>query len=201
MRKAPVVVREVGVDDVRVTAEHQLLHLYDGLLGIDPPIGAGDHPLVSSGERPPLHRILIQTANGCHQTAHPPASGNTRFPAARYRLTGAGLSPTRPRQLRLTHRNRWFVDSPLEGDGFELLVPRKSPAWTSGSSFISRRYLQARTPPPDADEAVCDHCGLRVRERRLAAHDALDGLTSRTPREPARDTAVRSLASRPFPAA
>src|SRR5215813_7890844 len=124
MRKAPVVVREVGVDDVRVTAEHQLLHLYDGLLGIDPPIGAGDHPLVSSGERPPLHRILIQTANGCHQTAHPPASGNTRFPAARYRLTGAGLSPTGPRQLRLTHRNRWFVDSPLEEAGFEPLVPR-----------------------------------------------------------------------------
>ena len=55
------------------------------------------------------------------------------------------------------------MDSPLEGDGFELLVPRQSPAWTSGSPFISRRYLQARTPPPDADEAVCDHCGLRLR--------------------------------------
>src|SRR6516164_5485068 len=30
---------------------------------------------------------------------------NTRFPAARYRLTGAGLSPAGSRQLRLTHRN------------------------------------------------------------------------------------------------
>src|SRR3984893_16231351 len=31
---------------------------------------------------------------------------NTRFPAVRYRLTGAGLSPAGSRQLRLTHRNR-----------------------------------------------------------------------------------------------
>src|SRR5215468_2436162 len=36
MRKAPEVVREVGVDDVRVTPEQQLLHLYDCLLGISP---------------------------------------------------------------------------------------------------------------------------------------------------------------------
>src|SRR5215469_92828 len=36
MRKAPEVVREVGVDDVRVTAEQLLLHLYDGLLGVSP---------------------------------------------------------------------------------------------------------------------------------------------------------------------
>ena len=28
------VVREVGVDDVRVATEHQLLHLYDCLLGV-----------------------------------------------------------------------------------------------------------------------------------------------------------------------
>jgi hypothetical protein len=49
---------------------------------------------------------------------------NTRFAAARYRLTGAGLSPAGSRQLRLTHRNRKFVDSLLEGDGFELLVPQ-----------------------------------------------------------------------------
>src|SRR5215468_6768027 len=36
MRNAPEVVREVGVDDVRVTAEQPLLHLYDGLLGVSP---------------------------------------------------------------------------------------------------------------------------------------------------------------------
>src|SRR5215472_3392085 len=40
MRNAPEVVREIGVDDVRVTPEQPLLHLYDCLLGISPgPVG------------------------------------------------------------------------------------------------------------------------------------------------------------------
>ena len=38
----------------------------------------------------------------------------TRFPAARYHLTGAGLSPAGSRQLRLTHRNRWFESCSLQ---------------------------------------------------------------------------------------
>src|SRR6202048_4223125 len=43
---------------------------------------------------------------------------NTRFPAVRYRLTGAGLSPAGSRQLRLTHRNRKFESTFLqERDG------------------------------------------------------------------------------------
>ena len=36
MRNAPEVVREVGVDNVRVATEQQLLHLYDCLLGVSP---------------------------------------------------------------------------------------------------------------------------------------------------------------------
>ena len=36
MRNAPEVVREVGIDDVRVTPEQQLLHLYNCLLGVAP---------------------------------------------------------------------------------------------------------------------------------------------------------------------
>ena len=36
MRNAPQVVREVGVYDVRVTTEQQLLQLYDCLLGVSP---------------------------------------------------------------------------------------------------------------------------------------------------------------------
>ena len=39
---------------------------------------------------------------------------NTRYPAARYRLTGAGLSPAGSRQLRLTHRNRKFESISLQ---------------------------------------------------------------------------------------
>ena len=36
MRNAPEVVREVGVNDVRVAAEKQPFHLYDRLLGVSP---------------------------------------------------------------------------------------------------------------------------------------------------------------------
>src|SRR5438067_13893176 len=38
MGNAPEVVREVGVYDVRMTTEQQLLHLYSGLLGVAPGI-------------------------------------------------------------------------------------------------------------------------------------------------------------------
>jgi hypothetical protein len=36
VRNAPEVVREVGINDVRMTPEQQLLHLYGGLLGVAP---------------------------------------------------------------------------------------------------------------------------------------------------------------------
>src|SRR3984893_18113196 len=36
MRNAPEVVREVGINDVTMTTEQQLLHLYGGLLGVSP---------------------------------------------------------------------------------------------------------------------------------------------------------------------
>src|SRR6202022_2673488 len=39
---------------------------------------------------------------------------NTRFPAARYHLTGADLSPAETRQLRLTPRNRKFESISLQ---------------------------------------------------------------------------------------
>src|SRR3984893_3975889 len=39
---------------------------------------------------------------------------NTRFPAARYHLTGSDLSPAETRQLRLTHRNRKFESISLQ---------------------------------------------------------------------------------------
>src|ERR1700722_8493685 len=48
---------------------------------------------------------------------------NTRFPAVRYRLTGAGLSPAGSRQLRLTHRNRKFESISLQRRVCELSVP------------------------------------------------------------------------------
>ena len=36
MRNAPEVVREVGINDFRMATKQQLLHLYNGLLGIAP---------------------------------------------------------------------------------------------------------------------------------------------------------------------
>src|SRR5215472_16101440 len=47
-------------------------------------------------------------------------------------LPGPVFSPTGTRQLRLTHRNRKFADSSLEGTGFEIPVPRY-PRWSRGS--------------------------------------------------------------------
>src|SRR5215472_10630373 len=55
------------------------------------------------------------------------------------------------------------------------------------------RHLRMRTKP-FAIIAVC-----ACVERRLAAHDALDGLTSRTLREPARDTGGQISLKPSFP--
>jgi len=42
-------------------------------------------------------------------------------------------NPDRKRQMRAPPpRNRWFVDSPLEGNGFEISVPRQI-----GSGFVA----------------------------------------------------------------
>src|SRR5215469_10475802 len=50
---------------------------------------------------------------------------NTRFPAARYHLTGAGLSPAGTRQLCLTHRNWNFESSSLQRRVYKLSVPKR----------------------------------------------------------------------------
>ena len=58
---------------------------------------------------PPPHPITVYAS-------HPssPTTAQHRFPAARYHLTGAGLSSAGTRQLRLTHRNRRFESSSLQ---------------------------------------------------------------------------------------
>jgi hypothetical protein len=68
---------------------------------------------------------------------------NTRFPAARYHLTGAGLSPAGTRQLRLTHRNRKFESISLR-HGVCLTSAfhgyrRKGPAFAGGVSLDETR--------------------------------------------------------------
>src|SRR6516225_2976427 len=68
MRKAPEVVREVGVDDVRVTPEQQLLHLYDGLLGVSPSaVGVDFRRKIGFEDR------LQHQQRGCHADPIPHA--------------------------------------------------------------------------------------------------------------------------------
>jgi hypothetical protein len=61
--------------------------------------------LLISWLNPPPHRSLCTL-----RTRRRRRLRNTRFPAVRYHLTGAGLSPAGTRQLRLTHRN-WKFES------------------------------------------------------------------------------------------
>ena len=65
--------------------------------------------LLLSWLNPPPHPITVYAS-------HPPSPTTAQhsLPAARYRLTGAGLSPAGSRQLRLTHRNRKFESSSLQ---------------------------------------------------------------------------------------
>jgi len=53
---------------------------------------------------------------------------------------------------RLSAGGRWM----------QTFTPASASCLDFGKPVISWRYLQARTPPPDAAEAFCDHCGLRV---------------------------------------
>jgi hypothetical protein len=58
MRNAPEVVREVGVDDVRVATEHQLPHLFDCLLGVSPrTVGFPPARVRISSRRIQFHRL------------------------------------------------------------------------------------------------------------------------------------------------
>src|ERR1700730_880542 len=70
---------------------------------------------------------------------------NTRFPAVRYRLTGAGLSPAGSLQLRLTHRNRKFESGFLQRgvacepeDDIDIPVRRGSTITIRSPSTTSR---------------------------------------------------------------
>src|SRR5262249_44366473 len=83
---------------------------------------------------------------------------NTRFPAARYHLTGAGLSPAGTRQLRLTHRNQKFESISLQrrvvqtiGSARKAFSDRdsefESGAQTIGSSTVEPESVRVKAPP------------------------------------------------------
>jgi hypothetical protein len=87
----------------------------------------------SRASRPPQHSSFLGS------TPHPIRSlctlrtrrrrrlRNTRFPAARYHLTGAGLSPAGSRQLRVTHRNESSNPLPSSGESNEVRCATTAP--------------------------------------------------------------------------
>src|SRR5215472_8816062 len=103
MRKAPEVVREVGVDDFRVAPEQYLLHLYDGLLGVSPSaVGVDFRRKIGFEDR------FQHQQRGCHADPIPHARDAQRPEFAvglRYKhssdwLRSVGLLPERKRQFR-----------------------------------------------------------------------------------------------------
>jgi len=64
-------------------------------------------------------------------------------------------------------RNRWFVDSPLEGNGFELLVPRET-----GKGFEASSEFGADRPFGAAVSSEQSSASAKPIERFSAARGA-----------------------------
>ena len=70
---------------------------------------------------------------------------NTRFPAVRYHLTEAGLSPAGTRQLRLTHRNRKFESISLQRRARQTQAGKLG-CWEDEAE-LTFPAAQSRSPP------------------------------------------------------
>src|SRR5215475_1107248 len=114
---------------------------------------------------------------------------NTRFPAARYHLTGAGLSPAGTRQLRLTHRNWKFELSVPEGHAIQpryLWMLRKSTAFVPRYYKFESISLQRRVTcepvsggnPPSYVEKPRFSAGVRAGASGAVGRDVQDAATS-----------------------
>jgi hypothetical protein len=81
--------------------------------------------LAAASQRTRQIRLAHPNEAGSHlQEYRQPASGGAvarAHPETRVRI---GSARPLPADLAPPLRNRWFADSPLEGSGFELLVPR-----------------------------------------------------------------------------
>ena len=139
MRKAPEVVREVGVNDFRVTPEEQLLHLYDRLLGVSPgAVGVDFRRKIGFEDR------LQHQQRCCHADPIPHAR-DAQWPefavGLRYKhssdwLWPVGLLPERKRQfsqpsldpIRLNVRKILAVD------------PRRAPCLRRGKLLLERHW-------------------------------------------------------------
>ena len=102
MWNAPEVVRKVGVYDVRVATEHQLLHLYDRLLGVSPgTVGVDFRRKIGFEDRLQhqqrcCHADLIPHAR---DTQWPEFAVGFRYKHSSDRLWPVSLLPERKRQF------------------------------------------------------------------------------------------------------
>ena len=65
-----------------------------------------------------------------------------------------------------TQRNRWFADSALEENGFELVVPRHESRGFSGASLASRAFPRHPVTP---DKALWANAGTAEPSRTRVA--------------------------------
>ena len=87
------------------------------------PTANGDRPKSTSGTDDP--------DIGWSNDDFPELGGDTPLDSCLAEARAAGYEGIHPARPRL--RNRWFADSPLEGDGFEPSVPR-SPVSSVGAA-------------------------------------------------------------------
>ena len=100
--RVPKEIREVGVDDVRVTPEQQLLHVYDCLLGISPGTIGVDFRWESVGETADAEQPVKTRHNG---PAVPVLDGNgLRVHRHVDRAVGHSEQPKRDCEQRRTWR-------------------------------------------------------------------------------------------------
>ena len=114
MRNAPEVVREVGVDDVRVSTEQPFLHLYDCLLSVSPgAIGVDFRWKIGFEDR------LQHQQRCCHADPIPHARDAQRPELAvglRYKHSSDWLRPVG----LLPERKRQFGQPPLDPTGLDV---------------------------------------------------------------------------------
>src|SRR5690242_13768506 len=79
----------------------------------------------------------------------------------------SGVDTARARAGAPPLRNRWFVDSPLEGNGFKLLVPRQ----IGGGFKASLALLGGGIPVVFPTGRICIAPGWQSRAPRTSASD------------------------------
>src|SRR6516165_2911116 len=139
MWNAPEVVRKVGVDDVRVTPQQPLVHLYDGLLGISPgAVGVDFWRKIGFEDR------FQHQQRGCHADPipHPRDAQRPEFAVGlRYKhasdwLWSVSLLPERKRQ---------FSQPPLDPICLDLrkilaVDARRAPCLRRGKLLFERHW-------------------------------------------------------------